>query len=155
MKSPDSDSAHDLELRKATAALIRAGARARALALQTHTAVITWKDGKVVRISIPQDPGQAGKSQVLYLTKKLAGYRVTSSPESGDKVTRAEPMAAQINVGNVSMLRAPWNDALVAEMRVFPNGSHDDQIDAGSRAFNELTAKAGPMFISDALLRQI
>ena len=56
MKSPDSDSAHDLELRKATAALIRAGARARALALQTHTAVITWKDGKVVRTFPHLDP---------------------------------------------------------------------------------------------------
>jgi len=112
------------------------------------------RDGKSVRISIPQDPGQAGKSQVLYLSKKLAGYRVSSSTETGDKVTRAEPMAAQINVGNVSMLKAPWNDALVAEMRVFPNGTHDDQVDAGSRAFNELTAKAGPMQISDELLRR-
>lgn len=112
------------------------------------------RDGKSIRISIPQDPGQAGKSQVLYLTKKLAGYRVTSSPETGDKITRAEPMAAQINIGNVSMVRAPWNDALVAEMRVFPNVAHDDQIDACSRAFNELTAKAGPISISDALLRQ-
>ena len=112
------------------------------------------RDGRGVRISIPQDPGQAGKSQVLYLTKKLMGYRVTSSPETGDKVTRAEPMAAQINVGNVSMLRAPWNDALLAEMRVFPNGAHDDQVDGCSRAFNHLTAKAGPLAISDATLRQ-
>ena len=112
------------------------------------------RDGKKVRISIPQDPGQAGKSQVLYLSKKLAGYRVSSSTETGDKVTRAEPMAAQINVGNVSMLKAPWNDALVAEMRIFPNGTHDDQVDAGSRAFNELTAKAAPMQISDEILRR-
>ena len=112
------------------------------------------RDGRGVRISIPQDPGQAGKAQVLYLTKKLMGYRVTSSPETGDKVTRAEPMAAQINVGNVSMLRAPWNDALLAEMRVFPNGAHDDQVDGSSRAFNHLTAKAGPLSISDEALRQ-
>jgi predicted phage terminase large subunit-like protein len=102
-------------------------------------------DGRGVRISLPQDPGQAGKSQVLYLTKKLAGYRVVSSPETGDKITRAEPMAAQINVGNVSMLKAPWNDALVAEMRLFPNGSHDDQVDSSSRAFNDLTAAPTPM----------
>lgn len=112
------------------------------------------RDGKSVRISIPQDPGQAGKSQILYLTKKLAGYRVSSSPETGDKITRAEPMAAQINVGNVSMLKAPWNDALVAEMRIFPNGTHDDQVDAGSRAFNQLTARSGPMAISDEILRK-
>lgn len=92
-------------------------------------------DGHDVRISIPQDPGQAGKTQVMYLTRVLAGYMVTSSPESGDKVTRAEPFAAQVNVGNVLMLRAPWNQDLINEMRLFPNGTNDDQIDALSRAF--------------------
>jgi predicted phage terminase large subunit-like protein len=96
------------------------------------------RDGKQPRISIPQDPGQAGKSQVLSFTRLLEGYRVKASPETGDKVTRAEPFAAQANVGNVSMLRAPWNDALIAEMRVFPNGTHDDQVDALSRAFSEI-----------------
>lgn len=98
------------------------------------------RDDKAVAISIPQDPGQAGKSQVAYFTRQLAGYTVHSSPESGDKVTRAEPFAAQINVGNVMMLRAPWNDALIAEMRVFPNATHDDQVDALSRGFNHLVA---------------
>lgn len=96
------------------------------------------RDGTSTRIGIPQDPGQAGKAQVAYLTKQLAGFPVSSSPVSGDKVTRAEPFAAQVNVGNVSMVRAPWNDALIAEMRLFPNGVHDDQIDAGSLAFSML-----------------
>lgn len=96
------------------------------------------RDGVTVRISIPQDPGQAGKSQVAAFTRLLAGYSVTSSPESGDKVTRAEPFAAQCNVGNVLMLRAGWNDALIDEMRKFPNGSHDDQVDCLSRSFSEL-----------------
>lgn len=41
--------ARDADLRKATAALIRAGQRAREVALQTRTAVITWENGKVVR----------------------------------------------------------------------------------------------------------
>ena len=95
-------------------------------------------DGRGVKISIPQDPGQAGKTQVLYLTRALAGYNVNSSPESGDKVTRAEPLAAQINVGNVVMLRGEWNQALISEMRMFPNGNNDDQIDALSRAFREV-----------------
>lgn len=95
-------------------------------------------DSRSVRISIPQDPGQAGKTQVLYLSRTLAGYNVTSSPESGDKVTRAEPFAAQINVGNVLMLRGQWNKELIDEMRTFPNGAFDDQVDALSRAFSEL-----------------
>lgn len=58
-------------------------------------------DGVGTRVGLPQDPSQAGRTQVLYLTRELAGYRVTSSPETGDKVTSAEPFAAQVNVGNV------------------------------------------------------
>lgn len=96
------------------------------------------RDTFTVKVSIPQDPGQAGKTQIAYLTRQFAGFNVISSPESGDKVTRAEPLAAQINVGNVMMVRASWNDALMDEMRMFPNGANDDQIDSLSRAFGEL-----------------
>lgn len=95
-------------------------------------------DGRSVKISIPQDPGQAGKTQIVYLTRALAGYNVKSSIESGDKVTRAEPLAAQVNVGNVLMLRGDWNTSLINEMRMFPNAAHDDQIDSLSRAFSEV-----------------
>lgn len=95
-------------------------------------------DGKNVKISIPQDPGQAGKTQALYLTRQLAGFSVSASPESGSKIIRAEPFAAQVNVGNVLMLKGVWNNGLIDEMRMFPNGSHDDRIDACSRAFMEL-----------------
>lgn len=96
-------------------------------------------DGTSVDIELAQDPGQAGKSQIVYLTKMLAGYTVHSSPESGDKVTRAEPFASQVNVGNVAMLAAEWNSALIGELRLFPNGTFDDQVDALSRGFNALT----------------
>lgn len=98
-------------------------------------------DGRLVKISIPQDPGQAGKTQVLYMTRALAGFNVASSPESGDKVTRAEPFAAQVNVGNVSMVKGAWNRAFVDELRMFPNGTNDDQVDAASRAFAELISQ--------------
>jgi predicted phage terminase large subunit-like protein len=96
------------------------------------------RDGVDVRISIPQDPGQAGKAQVQYYTLQLAGFPITSTPETGDKLTRSLPIAAQINAGNVSLLKAPWNDALISEMRVFPGGKNDDQVDALSRAFTEM-----------------
>jgi predicted phage terminase large subunit-like protein len=95
-------------------------------------------DTRAVKISIPQDPGQAGKTQVIYLTRKLSGYTVKSSPESGDKITRAEPFAAQVNIGNVLMLRGEWNTKLINEMRMFPNGANDDQVDSLSRAFSEV-----------------
>lgn len=104
------------------------------------------RDGREVVQSIPQDPGQAGKTQVLYLTRKLAGFKVRTSPETGDKVTRAEPFASQVNIGNVSMVRGEWNQAMLDEMRMFPNGNNDDQVDALSRAFGELLAKRKSFF---------
>jgi predicted phage terminase large subunit-like protein len=85
--------------------------------------------------SIPQDPGQAGKGQVAALAAMLLGHRVHSSTESGDKALRARPFASQVNAGNVLMLRAPWNETLIEELRLFPNGMHDDQVDALTRAF--------------------
>jgi predicted phage terminase large subunit-like protein len=96
------------------------------------------RDGVDCGVSIPQDPGQAGVTQVKYLVRKLAGYSVHASPESGHKVVRAGPVAAQINVGNVVMLRGDWNASMVNEMRMFPNGSFDDQVDAVSRAYSRL-----------------
>lgn len=101
------------------------------------------RDGDVP-IGLPQDPGQAGKAQVKYLTKQLKGKRVVSGPVTGDKVTRAEPFASQVNVGNVCLLKAEWNDAYIDELRMFPNGRHDDQVDASSTAFAMLPAHAIP-----------
>jgi predicted phage terminase large subunit-like protein len=92
-------------------------------------------DGKNVEIHIPQDPGQAGKAQVAHLTSLLSGYKVKSSPETGDKVTRAAPFASQVNVGNAYMVRGTWNMPFMDELRVFPNGTYKDQVDAASRAF--------------------
>lgn len=96
------------------------------------------RDGTGVKVSIPQDPGQAGKTQALYLTRSLSGFNVEATPESGDKITRAEPFASQVNVGNVLMVRGGWNDALINEMRLFPNGANDDQVDALSRSFGAI-----------------
>lgn len=112
-------------------------------------------DGRRVFIDIPEDPGQAGKAQVLDYTKMLRGYRVFSSPERGDKVSRAEPFAAQVNVGNVSVVQGEWNQKLFDEMRMFPNGLHDDQVDGGSRAFNRLLTVRGGLNISDTAVERI
>lgn len=91
-----------------------------------------------VKQSIPQDPGQAGKSQVLAFATLLAGHALEFSTESGDKVVRATPFASQVNAGNVVMLKGAWNKDFIDELQLFPNGSYDDQVDAASRAFNAL-----------------
>lgn len=97
--------------------------------------------------SLPQDPGQAGKGQVAALTAMLAGHIVHSSPETGEKPVRARPFASQVNAGNVLMLRGPWNTAFREELRVFPNGKHDDQVDAAARAFNAMVGQQVGVFV--------
>ena len=96
------------------------------------------QDGVNVSGSIPQDPGQAGKAQSQYLIRQLAGYTYKATPESGDKETRALPLAAQVEAGNVSLVKGDWNEAFLAEAETFPNGKWKDQIDAATRAFTEL-----------------
>lgn len=98
-------------------------------------------DGRLVFQSLPQDPGQAGKAQAAYLSKKMQGRNFEFTTETGDKATRASPFASQVNAGNVKMLKADWNEVLINEMRVFPAGKHDDQIDALSRAYNRASQR--------------
>ena len=99
------------------------------------------QDGRRVHVGIPQDPGQAGKSQVLAMTKELHGFVVESSPETGDKVERAMPIASQVNVGNVDIVAGPWTRAFIAELAAFPSGATKDQVDALSRADSMLLEK--------------
>lgn len=95
--------------------------------------------GRLLKGSIPQDPGQAGKSQkTSFLTGPLLGRNYRATTESGDKVTRATPLAAQAEAGNVYYLDGPWVSDFIEEAIVFPNGKFKDQVDAAARAFNEL-----------------
>ena len=98
-------------------------------------------DGLRCKIRLPQDPGQAGKAQIRNLVKLLSGFSVIAETVSGDKETRASPVAAQVNIGNVYMLRGSWNRALIEELRLFPNGVNDDQVDTLADGFNFFTIK--------------
>lgn len=96
------------------------------------------QDGRTVRGSIPQDPGQAGKMQGQYLVKALTGFNYRATPESGDKITRAMPLAAQCEAGNVKLIKGDWNAVYLDELAGFPTAKWKDQVDATTRAFGEL-----------------
>jgi predicted phage terminase large subunit-like protein len=51
------------------------------------------------------------------------------------------PLASQVEAGNVSIIRTDWNRSLLDEMRDFPWGRKDDQVDALVRAFTTLTTR--------------
>lgn len=94
-------------------------------------------DGQHVRISIPQDPGQAGLAQTEQFRQDLLGYDFKFSTESGDKQTRALPLAAQAEAGAVYYVKADWNAAFFDQLCNFPNAKNDDMVDSVTRAFNE------------------
>lgn len=99
------------------------------------------QDGVDIRIFMPQDPAQAGKMQVLhYVTTVLQGYRLSWAVMSGqgDKLNRADPFAAQCEAGNVKLFKASWNEDFLEELVAFPNGAHDDQVDAASSGYTAL-----------------
>lgn len=104
------------------------------------------EDGFRTHISLPQDPGQAGKSQKSQLALELEGYDFSITTESGAKEDRARPLAAQVEAGKVYLVRAPWNVQFLAEVESFPMGKYKDQVDAASRAYAKLILqKARPM----------
>jgi predicted phage terminase large subunit-like protein len=95
-------------------------------------------DGFATQQSIPQDPGQAGLAQVQAFAKLLVGFNCRFSPESGDKASRAIPVSAQAEAGNVKIVAGAWNEPFIEELCLFPAGQYKDQADAFSRAFAAL-----------------
>ncbi len=96
-------------------------------------------DGEDVEIFIEQEPGASGKSLVnYYKTKVLPRYSVKRDKPTGKKEIRANPVASQAEAGNVILKRANWNQEFLDEVGAFPNGSHDDQVDSVSGAFDQL-----------------
>lgn len=95
-----------------------------------------------VGIWLEQEPGSGGKESAESTIRNLAGFTVRAERSTGDKETRAEPFAAQCEAGNVKLVHGRWNEDYIRELTVFPHGSHDDQVDGSSGAFNKLARMA-------------
>jgi predicted phage terminase large subunit-like protein len=97
-------------------------------------------DGRAVRIAVEQEPGSGGKESAEATASRLAGYRVKLVSNSGDKTQRADEFSSQVNSGNVYVVDGPWVDAFLEELKFFPYGTYDDQVDATSGLFSMLAA---------------
>ncbi len=94
---------------------------------------------KNVTISIPQDPGQAGKEQAASYGKMLAGHRVKIIRPTGSKIVRAEPFSTQWQLHNVDVIAGGWTDNYLNHMENFSEDClHDDLADGSSDAFTQL-----------------
>lgn len=96
-------------------------------------------DGTGVSIWIEQEPGSAGKSIVSHYQRNvLPQFNVKGDKVTGSKVIRANPLSGAAEAGNVRIVRGSWNKAFLDEIELFPEGNHDDQVDAASGAYNKV-----------------
>lgn len=86
------------------------------------------------------------KSSGTGLIQQLAKERipVKGIPRTTDKVSRANDVTPQIEVGNVVLPSdAPWLMDYLSEFSSFPNGSNDDQIDPTLDAVDQMLINSG------------
>ncbi len=59
---------------------------------------------------------------------------------------RAGPLSRAAEFGEVYLLQASWTHSLINELVSFPDGAHDDQVDAATEGYMELTGVGVPRF---------
>lgn len=97
------------------------------------------RDGVVVPGLIEQEGGSSGKGWPdMIIRTRLQGLNYRYQKPVGNKVDRASPLSAQCEVGNVFLVDGPWVQAFLNECENFPEGGHDDQVDAVSAGYNFL-----------------
>lgn len=110
------------------------------------------QDGPEVEVWAEEDPGSAGKSEVDDLSRMFLDRPFYSNRVSKDKATRAKPMSAAAESGNITVVEGVWNDEWLREYEMFmdtkilkqPEGYHDDQVDSGSGGYNVLVSGDEP-----------
>lgn len=83
-----------------------------------------------------------GPAAVSQLRQTIPG--VVAIPARGSKEQRASAIAPLVEAGNVWLPRpadAPWVQAFIEEAAAFPNGEHDDQVDAMAHALGRLSSE--------------
>lgn len=109
---------------------------------EAHIVAKAHMDGKHVKIGFEQEPGSSGIDAAKEGVKRLHGFIVKPVKSTGDKLIRADTYATQINMGNVhTALRGKVLEDYLNELKYFPDGANDDQVDASSGAYTLLTNK--------------
>ncbi|MBA2380231.1 MAG: phage terminase large subunit [Blastocatellia bacterium] len=79
--------------------------------------------------------------QDLLRDRSLMRKSIRSVRADADKLTRALPWASRAEEGKVVLVRGSWIDEFLEEVCRFPEGRHDDQVDAVSLAVASLAGK--------------
>ena len=118
-------------------------------AIEHLVAKTAKRDGRTVPIVIEQEPGAAGvQAAQRYTRHVLRGYNVKAVRVTGDKATRARPVAAAAENGLIQIARGRHTNAFLDELASFPHAAHDDCVDALAGAHTALSKSGGHARIS-------
>lgn len=100
-------------------------------------------DGRGVAIRIEQEGAASGKIVAYHFERMMDGWdcRFTGIPRTS-KFVRSGPFNAACERGDVKMVRGTWNRAFLEQLAAFPNGSHDDMVDAAVGGYEALQSRA-------------
>lgn len=96
---------------------------------------------------------KANGSAVIEMLEKQIPGMIGVNPEGGKEV-RAQAVAPFWESGNVYMphpLWKPWTDEILDELESFPNGAHDDDVDAMSQALVKMDKPFDPKDMPEQL----
>lgn len=114
--------------------------------VDTHFRAVAAADGTQTRQRWQRDPGQAGEYQNQALRSLLRGYDAKGISSTLSKLERAGPLSRAAEFGELYVLAGPWANRFISELTAFPDGAHDDQVDAAALAYLDLTGVAVPRF---------
>jgi predicted phage terminase large subunit-like protein len=95
-------------------------------------------DGPAVQHGIEVVGAQVGALQTLLRDPMLSGYVFRPIEVTKDKLTRALPLVARSEQGKLAVVRGAWTQGFLDELCSFPDGQHDDQVDAADGALQML-----------------
>jgi len=100
-------------------------------------------DGTEVRQGIECVGAQVGALQTLLREPMLAAFAFEPIQVHNDKLSRALPLVARSEQGKLAIVRGGWNQAFVDQLCCFPEGNHDDMVDAVSGGLTLLSEPTG------------
>lgn len=111
---------------------------------QVRQLAVKWPDG-LLKVVEDKANGTAVLAQLRHTVAGLVAETPTESKEA-----RAQAVAPLVEAGNVHLPSpelAPWIGEFIEECAAFPNGKHDDQVDAMSQALKRMVII--PLFDTD------
>jgi predicted phage terminase large subunit-like protein len=99
-------------------------------------------DGIATEVVCWQDPGQAGVVDIDRMRHVLQGFQFSAIRASKDKITYAGVWQSQAEGRRISIVRGPWLESVLSTLESFPDGKHDDDVDAISLAFQAIFGSA-------------